>query len=90
MYMCYNLFYILFLLQSIIVEDGSPSTLIATTVSIDNGVQMLQGMTITLSNIVHAGEEYLSVDEMIATELGITLVKFCWQISHTNIMHLSL
>jgi len=72
------------LLQSIIVEDGYPSTLIVTSAFI--GDQMLQGLTVTLSNIVHAGEEYLSVDETIATELGITLVRFS-RVLLTNIIH---
>ena len=64
------------MLQSITVEDGSPSTLIATSAGIGFSDQILQGLTVVLSNIVHAGEEYLSVDEIIATELGITVVRF--------------
>jgi len=42
--------------------------------SIDNNDQMLEGLTVTLNGIVHAGEENLTVDETIATQLGIQVL----------------
>jgi len=56
-----------------VVEDGSPSTLIAMNAVIASNNVMLQGMIISLTNVIHHGEEYLNVTGM-NTEPNITLV----------------
>lgn len=58
------------------VEDGTTSILIAMNASITRNSVMLQGMIVTLTNIVHPGEELLDVTG-IATEPNITLVRYC-------------
>lgn len=57
----------------VVVKDGTSSILIAMNAIIANSNTMLQGMIVTLTNIIHTGEEYLYVN---STEPNITLVSY--------------
>ena len=54
------------------IKDGTPSIPIAANASIASNDVMLQGMIVTLTNVIHAGEEFLSVTGI---EPSITLVR---------------
>lgn len=58
---------------SVVVKDGTPSVLIAMNAIIANSNAMLQGMIVRLTNVIHAGEEYLNVAD---TEPNIILVRY--------------
>jgi len=63
-----------------VVEDGTPSIPIAANASIASDGVMLRGMIVTLTNIIHAGEESLS---FTSVESGITLVRHLVNCSHS-------